>query len=116
LESTENVSKRNGSANGHRYYFDGFEIDPQNRLLQRDGANITIPAKVFDVLLVFAENPGRLLKKDELIERVCHEGFVEEGNLARHVSTLRKALAGNGGEAVKWLNGTASTGFPNYPL
>ena len=95
METTEKISKREGSANGHRFRFDGFEIDPRNRLLQREGANIPIPAKVFDVLLVFAENPGRLLEKDELIERVWQEGFVEEGNLARHVSTLRKALGDN---------------------
>lgn len=92
------MSRRESSANGHRYSFDGFEVDPQNRLLQRDGANIPIPAKVFDVLLAFAENPGRLLEKDELIEKVWREGFVEEGNLARHVSTLRKALGDNGKE------------------
>src|SRR5262245_58030635 len=92
------MSKRESSANGLRYSFDGFEVDPQNRLLQRDGANIPIPAKVFDVLLVFAENSGRLIEKDELIEKVWREGFVEEGNLARPVSSRRKALSDNGKE------------------
>jgi len=63
--------------------------------LQRNGEVIPLPAKVFDVLVVFAANPGRLLEKDELIEKVWREDFVEEGNLARHVSTLRKALGDN---------------------
>jgi DNA-binding winged helix-turn-helix (wHTH) protein len=94
----EKISKRESTDNGHRYSFDGFEVDPGNRLLLCDGANISIPAKVFDILLVFAENPGRLLEKDELIQKVWREGFVEEGNLARHVSTLRKALGDNGRE------------------
>src|SRR5262245_30821448 len=74
------MSRRESSANGHRYWLDGFEVDPQNRLLQRDGANILIPAKVFDVLLVFAENTGRtaatgfpsnpLLEHDSYIARI----------------------------------------------
>jgi hypothetical protein len=39
---------------------------------------------------------------------------------ARHHSTYDAAciyaLAGNSGEAVRWLKETAATGFPNYPL
>lgn len=39
---------------------------------------------------------------------------------SRHHSTYDAAcvyaLAGNAGEAVKWLKETAATGFPNYPL
>jgi DNA-binding response OmpR family regulator len=38
------------------------------------------------------ENRGHLLKKDELIERVWRNTFVEEANLAQNVSALRKAL------------------------
>jgi DNA-binding winged helix-turn-helix (wHTH) protein/TolB-like protein len=53
---------------------------------------VPISGKVYDVLLAFLENPGRLLSKDELLHRVWADEFVEEGNLARNVSTLRKAL------------------------
>jgi DNA-binding winged helix-turn-helix (wHTH) protein len=45
---------------------------------------------------VFAENPHRLLTKEELIEKVWNGEFVEEGNVARHVSMLRKALSDDG--------------------
>jgi Tol biopolymer transport system component/DNA-binding winged helix-turn-helix (wHTH) protein len=81
-----------------RYRFDGFEIDPTNRIVLRDGRPLSLTGKVFDILVVFAENPGRLLEKDELIERVWDGAFVEEGNLARNVSTLRKALGDNSKE------------------
>ena len=66
---TTNRSKNGALTNGHRYAFDNFEIDPANRLLLRDGQVVPLTGKVFDVLLVFAENPGRLLGKDELIEK-----------------------------------------------
>ncbi len=95
---TTNGSKNGHSSNGHRLAFDNFEIDPANRILLRDGEIIPLTGKVFDVLLVFAENPGRLLNKDELIDKVWHLEFVEEGNLARNVSTLRKALSDTGKE------------------
>jgi Tol biopolymer transport system component/DNA-binding winged helix-turn-helix (wHTH) protein len=86
------------SPNGHRFVFDDFEVDAANRLVMRQGVEVRLTAKVFDILLVFLENPGRLLEKDELIKRVWQEEFVEEGNLARNVSTLRKALRDTGRE------------------
>ena len=48
-----------------------------------------------DLLLIFVENPGSLLEKEELMERVWGNLFVEEANLARNVSSLRKALGEN---------------------
>jgi len=69
-----------------------------NRLLLRDGVPVPLTAKVFDILLLFAANPGRLLDKDELIEKIWHSEFVEEGNLARNISSLRKALGDTGRE------------------
>lgn len=93
---TKSGSKNGALTNGHRYAFDNFEIDPANRILLRDGEAVPLTGKVFDVLLVFAENPGRLLEKDELLEKVWRSDFVEEGNLARNVSTLRKALGDTG--------------------
>jgi len=87
-----NGNKNGASAIGHRYVFDDFEIDPANRICLRVGEQVPMTGRVFDILLVFAENPGRLLGKDELIEKVWHGDFVEDGNLTRNVSTLRRAL------------------------
>lgn len=94
----ENGSKNAASANGQRYSFDEFEIDAGNRTCARAGEVVPLTGKVFDVLLTFVENPGRLLGKDELMGHVWPDEFVEEGNLARNVSTLRKALGDTGRE------------------
>lgn len=61
-------------------------------MLLRSGEEVPLTGKVFDILLVLVENPGRLLTKSELLKSVWHDEFVEEGNLARNVSTLRKAI------------------------
>lgn len=55
-----------------------------------------LQGKDFDILWFFVENPGQLLSKDALFEKVWGDSFVEEGNLARHVSKLRNALRDTG--------------------
>ncbi len=91
LENANGI-KNGASTNGHRYVFGDFEIDPANRICLRGGEQVPMTGRVFDILLVFAENPGRLLKKDELIEEVWRGDFVEDGNLTRNISTLRRVL------------------------
>ncbi len=76
----------------HRYEFGPFRLDADDRLLHRDGEVVPLTSKVFDILLVFVANSERTLEKEEVMEQVWPGQFVEEGNLARNVSTLRKAL------------------------
>ena len=107
---TLNDSKDGHSPNGRWFVFDEFEIDASNRTCVRNGVEVPLTARVFDILLVFAENPGRLLEKDELIEKVWRGDFVEDGNLTRNVSTLRKAL-GDTGREHKYINTVQGHGY-----
>ncbi len=77
------------------YDFGPFRVDTHSRLLLRDREIVPLTSKVFDVLLVFIEHRGRMLDKEELMELVWPGCFVEEGNLTRNVSMLRKALGEN---------------------
>ncbi len=74
------------------YEFGHFRLDPQERLLLRDGEPVPLSPKAFDMLLALVENGGRLLEKEELMRRLWPDSFVEEGSLAQNVSLLRKAL------------------------
>ncbi|MCA1815694.1 MAG: winged helix-turn-helix domain-containing protein [Acidobacteria bacterium] len=74
------------------YEFGPFRVEAANRLLLREGEVVPLTSKVFDILLVFVQNSGRLLDKDEVMREVWPDTVVEEGNLTRNVSTLRKAL------------------------
>jgi DNA-binding winged helix-turn-helix (wHTH) protein/TolB-like protein len=76
----------------HSYEFDSFRVNPCERQLLRAGEVIPLTPKVFDTLLLFAENSNLLLTKDEMIKRLWPDSFVEEGNLAQNVSVLRRAL------------------------
>jgi DNA-binding winged helix-turn-helix (wHTH) protein/Tol biopolymer transport system component len=74
------------------YEFGRFRLNVEDRLLFLDEEVVPLAPKVFDILLVLVEKSGRVIEKDELIQEVWADTFVEEGNLARNVSTLRKAL------------------------
>ncbi len=74
------------------YDFGPFRIDRSERLLLRDGQVVPLTPKVFDTLLVLAENSGHILTKDEVMKAVWPDTVVEETNLSKNISTLRKAL------------------------
>jgi Tol biopolymer transport system component/DNA-binding winged helix-turn-helix (wHTH) protein len=81
--------------NKQLYEFGPFRLDPAEHLLLRDGSPVTLRPKVFDILLVLVRNCGRLVTKDELLQAVWPDSFVEEGNLNKNVSMLRQALGEN---------------------
>jgi Tol biopolymer transport system component/DNA-binding winged helix-turn-helix (wHTH) protein len=74
------------------YTFNDFELDPVRRVLLRAGKAVALKPKVFETLLVLVRNSGRVLGKDELMQRVWPDTVVEEVNLAHNISVLRKAL------------------------
>jgi TolB-like protein/DNA-binding winged helix-turn-helix (wHTH) protein len=77
------------------YRFGQFVLDPGRRTLSRADSPVSLTPKAFDVLLFLAQNPNRPVTKEELLQAVWGEMFVEEGNLAQYISHLRKALGDN---------------------
>ena len=76
----------------HNYEFGPFRVDGRRRLLLREGNELRLPAKAFEILLALLEEKGRLVDKDELMRRVWPDAVVEENNLTVNMSALRKAL------------------------
>jgi DNA-binding winged helix-turn-helix (wHTH) protein/TolB-like protein len=76
----------------HFYEFGPFRLDLAERILLRDGEHIPLTPKAYETLLALVENSGRILDKEELLNRVWPDTFIEEATLAKNVSTLRKAL------------------------
>jgi TolB-like protein/DNA-binding winged helix-turn-helix (wHTH) protein/Flp pilus assembly protein TadD len=79
------------------FEFDAFRFDPAEHLLLRDGEPVPLEPKVFETLLVLIRHGGRLVGKEELMQAVWPDSFVEESNLTRNISVLRKALNPTGG-------------------
>src|SRR2546421_8693632 len=76
----------------HLYEFGPFRLDATERLLLRDETHVPLTPKAFETLLVLVEHGGHVIDKDELMKKVWPDTFVEEVNLAKNVSRLRKIL------------------------
>jgi eukaryotic-like serine/threonine-protein kinase len=79
-------------ADNYLYRFGQFALDSRRRTLCRADSPVSLTPKAFDVLLFLVQNPNRLLTKEELLQAVWGDTFVEEGNLTQYISHLRKAL------------------------
>jgi DNA-binding winged helix-turn-helix (wHTH) protein/TolB-like protein/Tfp pilus assembly protein PilF len=80
------------------YDFGPFQVDTVRRILLRDGEPVPLTSKAFDTLLVLIRNRDRVLEKEELMKAIWPDSFVEEANLAQHVSALRRALGESASE------------------
>jgi DNA-binding winged helix-turn-helix (wHTH) protein len=69
-----------------------FFLDPANRLLRHREAPVSLSPKAFDALVYLVRNPRRLLTREELIQALWPDSYVEEGNLSVHIFQVRKAL------------------------
>jgi predicted ATPase/DNA-binding winged helix-turn-helix (wHTH) protein len=85
-----------------RYRFGRFELQPEERRLLDSGAPVRIGPHAFDLLVALVEGNGRLVTKDELLDRVWSKVIVEENTLQAHVSALRKIL---GADAIATVSG-----------
>jgi DNA-binding winged helix-turn-helix (wHTH) protein/tetratricopeptide (TPR) repeat protein len=74
------------------FVFDQYRLDEQERQLLLGTQVVPLPPKVFDLLAVLVQNAGRLLLKQDLLDRVWSGVAVEEGSLTRGISSLRQAL------------------------
>lgn len=74
------------------YEFGPFRLRAGDGALFRGGERVRITPRVLDLLLCLVEDAGRIVSKERLLERVWEGTFVEEGNVNRTVSTLRRIL------------------------
>jgi DNA-binding winged helix-turn-helix (wHTH) protein/tetratricopeptide (TPR) repeat protein len=74
------------------YRFGEFELDPLKRVLKRNGSVVVLNRRAFDLLLYLVQNPGRPVTKEELLQQIWPDSFVDENSLAKSISVLRKAL------------------------
>lgn len=79
------------------YRFGRFCLDPTGRVLLCGDRTIPLPPKAAAALLLLVQNAGDVVEKQDLLEHVWQDAFVEEGSLTRTISILRKALEGGAG-------------------
>src|SRR2546430_4869160 len=87
----------------HLYEFGSFRLDTRELLLLRNGERLKLEGKVFETLVVLVQRSGRLVRKDELMNQVWPDAIVEENNLEKSISALRRALGQDYVETVRGL-------------
>jgi len=90
--------------NPMRYEFAGFRFDPE-RGLDRGGRRIHLPRKQHRLLAELLAEQGRLLSKDQIVERVWGGGTVSDDSIFRAVYQLRQALSHDGIDPVATVHG-----------
>ena len=76
--------------------FGPFEVDSRRRQLRRDGGDVHLTPKAFDLLAVLIAEAPRVVRKDELHNRLWPGTFVSDSALAGLVKEIRRALAQHG--------------------
>ena len=74
------------------YEFEDFRLNAGELVLWRGDELISVPPKALQILVLLVEKQGEVVSREELLEKVWHETFVEEANINYTISLLRKSL------------------------
>ncbi|MCK9489480.1 MAG: winged helix-turn-helix domain-containing protein [Xanthomonadales bacterium] len=91
-------------------------LDLRYRRVSHPEGSVELPQRMFDLLLLFAAEPGVLHGRADLFDRVWSGVVVEDGNLSQSVWMLRKAL---GPARRHWIRTVAKSGYlfePPHPV
>lgn len=88
------------TSNFRFYEFNEFKLDTRRRVLLKNGKEIQLSSRIFDLLLVFVQNEGKILEHEELLNKVWEGTFVEQSNLKKSVSALRQLLGEKPNESL----------------
>jgi eukaryotic-like serine/threonine-protein kinase len=77
--------------------FGPFRLDTAQCLLFRNGELVPLSRKAVEILVLLVGHEGQLVEKEELMRTVWPDAFVEESNVAVHISQLRKSLGADEG-------------------
>jgi len=106
LQPASGVEKEAGDV-AELYEFGPFRLEPAERRLSRNDEAVVLTPRAFDTLVLLVRKSGHLIEKDELIQTLWPDSFVEEGSLTNNISLLRKAL----GEDSQYIETVPKRGY-----
>src|SRR5690348_579988 len=74
------------------YSFGPFTLDLMRASVLREGEEVKLRPKSFELLAYLVQNPGRLIPKDELMKAVWPDAFVSDDSIVQCVKDIRRAL------------------------
>ncbi len=76
----------------HLYEFGPFRLDTEEGQLLHNGQPVPLTYKALEMLRVLIENSGHVVAKDDFLNKIWPDTFIEEGILTVNIANLRKAL------------------------
>ena len=74
------------------YYFEDYMLDTTRRELSRAGAPVALEPKVYQVLLYLVQHADRLVTRQELLDAIWSDMFVQDAVVSRCIREVRQAL------------------------
>lgn len=97
--------RRTGVGSKSTYSFQGLEIDKESHVVTIEGSRLELSPKEFDLLIYFAENEGRALSRDQILNAVWDYNFYgDPRTVDTHVKKLRLKL-GDKGSLIQTVRG-----------
>ena len=94
---------------GQMFAFGPFQVDARSLKLTCDSTETSISQRQAEMLQLFAANPGRVISREQLYEKVWHESMdgIETRTVDMHIVRLRELLkeAGEENELIETVRG-----------
>ena len=90
--------------------FGAYALDLDRGELTRDGAPVRLEPQVYDLIRFLAQNPDRLISRDELVAEVWQGRFISDAAISTRMNAARKAL-GDDGTAQRVIRTMPRRGF-----
>jgi len=75
------------------FRFDGLEINRANRTVMKDGKEVSLSLKEFELLALLSSKPGRVFSRERLLQKIWGYDFVGETRTVDvHIRQLRKKI------------------------
>jgi DNA-binding winged helix-turn-helix (wHTH) protein len=93
-----------------RLAFDEYAIDMARRELWRGTEPVAVEPQVFDLLLYLAQNPDRVIGRDELLRAVWNGRIVSDSAITNRIAAARRAI-GDSGEMQRLIRTVSRRGI-----
>lgn len=90
--------------------FDDFVINTARYELRRNGVPCRLEPRVFDLIAHFAQHPGRVFSREQLVESVWDGRVVSDATVSTCIKSARRAL-GDSGARQRYIQTVRGRGF-----
>lgn len=75
------------------FSFEGLKLIPENYQVFRDGKEIFLTGKEFEILILLARNRGRVFSKEQIYDAVWNNEYVfDERNMTAYINKIRRKI------------------------